>query len=144
MTHEAMPQTEIVAEADIDVKAQRAAFHRGFVALKKHLAETVAAQMVSKRALRMPRKNAEERERLQTVLAQTELGKKYPGQTIDVTHVQSRAAERAMVITAILHVHAEVRGKTAGQNPGKFSPQWFAYAKKTAREIFETAAKAEA
>lgn len=140
MTHEVTQ--EIVAEAEIDVKAERAAFHRGFVALKKHLAAQVAEQVLLKRVLRMPRKTSEDRAKLEEVKAVTKIGRLYPGR-VDISDIQSRAATRARDITAILHVHAEVRGMPAMQNPGKFCATYFADAKKKARAVFENAARAE-
>lgn len=131
-----------VAEAVIDEKVQRAAFGRGFRALKAHLAELVASQLVEKRALGLPRKTPEQRASLQLALNATPSGKRYPTSTTGVGYVQMHVQLRKVSITAALILHAEVRGKVAPHKVDKYDKGQYNVCRRQAQAVFESAAKA--
>ena len=137
MVHEAdVP----VAEATIDIKAQRAAFGRGFRALKAHLAELVASQIVEKRALSLPRKTKEDIAKMRAALNETPSGKKY--EITSVGYVQMRVQLRKVSITAALILHAEVRGKVAPHKVDKYDKGQYNVCRADAEKVFKEAVQA--
>jgi len=139
MVHEAAVP---VAEAAIDEKAQRAAFRRGFYALKAYLAELVDVQKREKRATRMSCKNADERLKRQWALDETPSGKRYPDLPTSVGYVQMRFQFRKVSITAALILHAEVRGKVAPHKIDKYDKGQYNVCRADAEKVFKEAVQA--
>jgi len=139
MVHEAAVP---VAEATIDIKAQRAAFGRGFRALKARLADLVASQLMEKQALGLPRKTPEQRASLKLALDATPSGKRYPGSLTGVGYVQMCVQLRKVSITAALILHAEVRGKVAPHKVDKYDKGQYNVCRADAEKVFKEAVQA--
>jgi len=112
-------------------------YRRGIQTLKQKIKELADIQREAKRALRMPRKTKEDRERLQAEVDRLSPSKY--GYRHDVTYVQSEAAVRRFQISAYLNVYAQVRGKAPCHTPRMGWDYYLPRYMKEAREEFEKA-----
>ena len=87
----------------------RETYRRGIQALKLKIRELANKQRACKRVLRMPRKTADDRAKLQTEVDRLMPPTKYGHE--DVSWLQSITAARRFKISTYLNVYAEVRGK---------------------------------
>ena len=103
----------------MDHEIDREAYRRGVAALKNRIKELAARQKAWKAALRMPRKDANDRMHLQWAIDKIlpPDPKRYGSPHYDVTYVQSWAAARKIKISAYLNVYAQVRGKAPCHTP---------------------------
>jgi len=118
----------------------REGFLAGIAALKKEIKEAEGLQRTEKRIIRMPRKTPEDIERLRSAIHESEKGKKYPTQSVDL--VQSHVACRKSWLTALYVTYNLVRGKSVAQRVDKHSTcEHYGYPKqlREARRIFDVA-----